>query len=72
MTFMNKLPRWRRGRSFASHVGDLGSIPGRDQPKSLKQVVTAPLPNARQQMCVSRVLGDYHYKVLARVTGLAL
>ena len=32
----------------------------RDWHKSLKQVVNAPLPNARQQ--VSRVLGDDHYK----------
>ena len=34
--------------AFASHAGDLVSICGRDTPKSLKQVVTAPLPNARQ------------------------
>ena len=26
------------------------------------------LPNAQQQVSVSRVLGDYHYKGLARVT----
>ena len=26
--------RWRRGRAFASHAGDRGSIPGRDRPKS--------------------------------------
>ena len=31
-------------------MGDLGSIPGRDRPKSLKQVVTALLPNVRQQV----------------------
>ena len=41
-----KPPWWRRGRAFASHAGDRGSIPGRDGPKSLKQVVTAPLSNA--------------------------
>ena len=29
---------------------DRGSIPVRDIPKSLKQVVTAPLPTARQQL----------------------
>ena len=34
----------------------------RDRPKLLKQVVKAPLPNARQQVSVSRVLGDDHYK----------
>ena len=28
------LPRWRRGRAFASHAGDRGSIPGRDRPES--------------------------------------
>ena len=36
--------RWERDRAFASHVGDRGSIPGPDSRKSLKQVVTAPLP----------------------------
>ena len=40
-------PRWRRSRTFALHAGDRGSIPGRDGPKSGKQVVTAPLRNAR-------------------------
>ena len=47
---------------FASHAGDRGSIPGRDRPTSLKQVVTAPLPNPRQQVRVSRVPGDDHFK----------
>ena len=28
-------PRWRRGRAFASHAGDRGSIPGRDRPKTV-------------------------------------
>ena len=32
--------------------------PGRDRPKSFKQVVTVPLSNARQQVWMSRVLGD--------------
>ena len=41
-------PRWRRGRAFASHAGDRGSIPSGDRPKSKKQVATAPLPNALQ------------------------
>ena len=31
----------RGGRAFASHAGDRGSIPVRDKPTSLKQVVTA-------------------------------
>ena len=30
-------PRWRKGRAFASHAGDRGSIPGRDRPKSNKR-----------------------------------
>ena len=51
--------------SHIKHAGDRGSIPGRDSRRSLKQVVTAPLPNARQ---VSRVLRDYHYTGLPRVT----
>ena len=32
-----------------------------------KQVVTASLPNARQKVRVSRVLGDEHYKRMPRV-----
>ena len=42
------------------------SIPGRDRLKSLKLEVTDPLPNARQQVCVSG--GDDHYKGLDCVT----
>ena len=34
------------------------SNPSRNRPKSLKQVVTAPLSNARQQLWVSGVLGE--------------
>ena len=41
---------------------DRGSIPGRDRPDHKKQVVTAQLPNARQHVWVSRVLGDDHNK----------
>ena len=49
-----------------SNIGQTrGSNPGRDGPKSLKQVVTVPLPNTRQQVWVSRVLGDDRYKGLA-------
>ena len=46
-----------------------GSIPDLDRPKSIKQVVTAPLVllNVRQQVLVSRVLGDDLYKGLASV-----
>ena len=54
------------GRALASHAGDQGSIPDLDRPMSFKEVVTAPLPIARPQ--VSLVLGDDHYKGLARVT----
>ena len=35
----NEPPRWRRGRAFDSHAGDGSSIPGRDRPNLLKQVV---------------------------------
>ena len=38
------------------------SNPGRDRPKSLKQLATAPLLNTRQQVGVSWVLGNDHYK----------
>ena len=43
-------------------------IPGQDRPKSLKQIVTAPRLNARQQVLVSRVLAHDYYKGLTRVT----
>ena len=56
-------------RAFASHTGDWGSIPSCDRPKSLKKVVSAPLPSAWQQVRVSRVLGDDHYKRMTRVTA---
>ena len=56
---------------FLSEI-DRGSIPGHDRHKSLKQVMTARLPNARQQVWVSRVLRDDHYKPISRDTvGLA-
>ena len=46
--------------------------PSRDRPRSLKQVVTAPLPNAWQQVFVLRVLVDDYYKQMPHVTvGLA-
>ena len=47
---MKKQVRQRRriGRALALDAEDLGSIPGGDKPKSLKQVVTAPLRNDRQ------------------------
>ena len=52
-------------------IGD--SIPGRDKPSALKQVDTSSLPNARQQVWVSRVLGSDYYQGVARVTvGVAL
>ena len=40
----------------------------RDRIMSLKQAVTAPLLNARQQVWVSRVLKDDHYKGIPHVT----
>ena len=45
-----RFPNATHDRAFVSHAGDQGSIPGRDIPESLKQVVTAPLPNARPQV----------------------
>ena len=44
------------------------SNPSRDKPKSLKQIVTAPLPNTRHKVKVSCVLGEDHYKGMSRVT----
>ena len=61
-------PQWLRGIAFTSHAGNRGSIPGRERPNSLKQVVTAPLLNAWQRVCVSRDLGNDHYKEVARIT----
>ena len=40
----------RDGSAFASHAADRGSILGRDRPKSLKQVLTTPLPSARRHV----------------------
>lgn len=40
----------------------------RDWTKSWKQVVTAPMLNARQQVWLSRVLGGDLYKRMSRVT----
>ena len=42
------------------------SNPCRDRPMSLKQAMTAPLPNVTQYVRVSRVLGDDHYKRMPR------
>ena len=38
----------------------------RDRPKSLKQVVTTPLTNARHKVLLLRVLGDNHYKRISQ------
>ena len=38
--------RWHCGRELASYAEDLGSIPGGKDLKTLKQVVTPPLPNS--------------------------
>ena len=48
--------------------GRSGFEPGRDRPNLLEQIVAAPLPNAQQQVWVSRVLRDDHYKGLTSVT----
>ena len=59
-------PRWRRGSAFAWHAGDRGSILGRDRPKSLKQVMTVSLSNAR--LYVSSI-GNDHYSVPSSSVG---
>ena len=38
------------------------------QPRQTLVVKTGPLPNARQQLGVSWVLGEDHYKRISRVT----
>ena len=58
-------PRLLSDKTFASLGEDRDSITTCDRPKSLKQVVTAPLPSAQQQVRVSRVLGDDHCKRMA-------
>ena len=51
-------------RAFALHARKVGClIPSLDRPKTLEQVLTAPLPNALQQVRVSWVLGDDHYVI---------
>ena len=53
------------------HAEDRGSIPGRNRPKSLKQLVTAVTAThsaTGASELVSRVTGDGHYKRMFRVT----
>ena len=52
-----------RGRAFASHRGYRGAIFVHLQCKSLKQVVTVPLPNAWQQVRV-QFLKKYYLEIL--------
>ena len=47
------------------------SNPSRDRPKLLKQVVTIPLLNARQQVLVSQTLEVDHYKWMPPVKACA-
>ena len=42
----------------------------RDKPKSMKQVVIAPLPNARQQIWMSRLLVKDLYRGISCVTAM--
>ena len=65
--YINRPWRWRSGLERKVRC----SNPSSDRPRSLKQVVTAPLLNARQQVRVSRVLGDDHYKRMPSVVGVA-
>ena len=50
--------RWLGCKAFTSHAGDRGSIPGRNRPKLLKQVVTDPMPSVRLQVRVARAFRD--------------
>ena len=62
-------PLWRSGLERSPRKRKFGcSNPSRDRPKSLNRKVTAPLPNARNWVVVSRVLGDDHYERMLRVT----
>ena len=73
LSFIFKSRWWCSGLERSPRMLKVGcSNPSHDIPKSKKQLVTAPLLNARQQVWVSRVLGDDHYKRMSRVTvGLA-
>ena len=57
------------GKSFAS-LADGGSNPARDRPKLIRQIVTAPLPNAGHQR-VSRDLGGDLYTDVGVTVGVA-
>ena len=64
------LPRWRCRLERSSRMRTFGcSNDSRHRPKAWKQVVTVPLLNARQQVLVSLVLWDDHYKRKFCVTG---
>ena len=58
----SRLERWSSKRKVGC------SNPSRDEPKSLKQAMTAPLQNARQPALVSRVLVDDYYNPMPCVT----
>ena len=67
---MNRTRRWHsRLERFPRMRKVRCSNPSCDGPNSLKQVVTVPQLNARQQVWVSWVLGDEHYKRMNRVTA---
>ena len=46
----SNIPEPPVGKAFVSHAGYRISTPGRDKPKSLKQVVTDTLQNVRQHV----------------------
>ena len=61
--------RWRSGLERSPLKRKVGcSNPSFNRPKSLKQVVTAPLTNTRHSVWVSRVLTDDHYIRMTRFT----
>ena len=67
--YLKKPRRWRSLLERLLRKRKVGcSNPSRYRPKSLKQVATGPLPNVRQKVCVSWVLGDDYYKRMPCVT----
>ena len=53
--------RWRSCKAFTSHAGDRGSIPSRNRPKSLKQVVTSDSSNATRSTTGASGMGPQRW-----------
>ena len=67
-----QVPRWRCSRLEGSpRMPKVGcSNSGRDKPRLLKQILTAPLLNNRQQVWVSQVISDDHYNRISPSVGV--